>query len=87
MPEQHPFCRGDFYLILHGEKGSTSKARLNPETSYFESGRVYHFVTTTRGVGHVHAADLIWEFAFHPLNPLTWRIFSSSKMFVNRFVN
>ncbi len=79
----HP-PRGNFHLIMHGEKGSTTALLLNPEEAYFESGRAYDFVTTTRGVGHVHSADLIWEYSYHPLNPITWRVFSESRMFVNR---
>ena len=34
--------------------------------------------------GHVKSADLTWEYAQHPLNPLTWRLTTDSKMYVNR---
>ena len=35
-------------------------------------------------LGHVKSADLTWEYALHPLNPLTWRLQSESQLFVNR---
>lgn len=41
-------------------------------------------MTITQDIGHVKSADLTWEYASHPLNPLTWRINSKSIMFVNR---
>lgn len=41
-------------------------------------------MTVARGLDHVHSAEVTWEFEFHPLNPLTWRLFTDSKIFVNR---
>jgi hypothetical protein len=39
---------------------------------------------TALNLGHVKSADLTWEYALHPLNPLTWRLQSESQLFVNR---
>ncbi len=78
------FCRGNFRMVLNGEKRNSTMLLLNRETAYFEAGRAYHFITTTQDLGPVHSADLIWEYAFHPLNPFTWRVFSRSRMYVNR---
>ena len=76
--------RGNFKMILNGENGSTLNLLLNKQETYFEPGRTYHFVTITKDIGHVKSADLTWEYAQHPLNPLTWRLTSDSKMYVNR---
>jgi hypothetical protein len=64
--------RGNFYMILHGDGVSSVKLRLNPEEAFFEPGRVYHFIAITGELGHVHSADLIWEYIANPINPLTW---------------
>ena len=77
--------RGNFYMILHGDDVSSVKLRLNPEEAYFEPGRVYNFIAITGDLGHVHSADLIWEYIANPINPLTWRIHSPSRIYVNRF--
>ena len=60
-------------MVLNGDGDSTSHLiRLNVAEEYFEPGRTYHFVTIAQKLGHVHSADLVWEFSYHPLNPLTW---------------
>ncbi len=71
-------------MILHGENGSSVNLQLNRLEAFFEPGRIYNFVTTTSNLGHVKSADLTWEYALHPLNPLTWRIQTESKIYVNR---
>jgi len=48
------------------------------------TGRVYNFIAITSDLGHVHSADLIWEYAANAINPLTWRIGQPSRIFVNR---
>lgn len=73
-------------MTLNGDNDSSTRLQLNKQEAFFEPGRVYHFMTITKDLGHVHSADLIWEYAFHPLNPLTWRVLTDSKMFVNRQV-
>ena len=45
-------------------------------------GRSLDFIVLN--LGHVKSADLTWEYALHPLNPLTWRLQSESQLFVNR---
>jgi hypothetical protein len=77
---------GNFYMVLHGDGVSSVKLRLNPEEAFFEPGRVYHFIAITQELGHVQSSDLIWEYIANPINPLTWRIHSPSKIFVNRFL-
>eukprot|EP00095_Tigriopus_kingsejongensis_P009684 maker-scaffold84_size396325-snap-gene-1.19 protein:Tk09684 transcript:maker-scaffold84_size396325-snap-gene-1.19-mRNA-1 annotation:"hypothetical protein DAPPUDRAFT_51580" len=76
--------RGNFQMILNGDNEASTKLRLNKQDAFFEAGRTYHFMTTTGDLGHVKSADLVWEYAYHPLNPLTWRVLSESKMYVNR---
>ena len=41
-------------------------------------------MSTTKNLGQVKSAELTWVYSSHPLNPLTWRINSESKLFVNR---
>ena len=71
-------------MVLNGEDQRSTLLRLNSADLFFEHGRTYAFMTISRGLGHVHSADLVWQYAVHPLNPLTWRLFSRSRMFVNR---
>ena len=71
-------------MVLHGENGSSINLLLNKQETFFEPGRIYNFMATTKNLGHVKSADLTWEYALHPFNPLTWRIKSESKVFVNR---
>ena len=75
--------RGVFYMVLNGNKGSSEKIKLSVE-AFFQPGQIYNYITTTSFLGKVFSADLIWEYSSHPANPLTWRLLSSSKMFVNR---
>ena len=79
--------RGNFRMVLNGENGSTVNLLLNKQETFFEPGRTYNFITITNDIGHVKSADLTWEYAQHPFNPLTWRISSESKLFVNRYDN
>ena len=77
-------CRGNFYMVLHGDNSSSTLLRLNTVEAYFEAGRVYHFMAISHDLGHVHSADLVWQYYSHPMNPLTWRIGTESVMYVNR---
>lgn len=76
--------RGNFLMVLNGENQASTRLQLNKQETFFEPGRTYHFMTTTGDLGNVRSADLIWEYALHPFNPLTWRLRSESRMFVNR---
>ena len=77
--------RGNFYMVLNGGNNSSSELiQLNRQDAYFEPGHTYDFMTLTHNLGHVHSADLIWQYKVHPLNPLTWRIKSVSTLYINR---
>ena len=71
-------------MILNGDEDSSTMLQLNSQEAFFEPGRIYFFMTITHRLGHVKSADLVWEYSEHPFNPLTWRILSKSRMFVNR---
>ena len=74
-----------FRMVLYGDNNSSVEVLLNKQEAFFEPGRIYYFMTSVReDLGHVKFADLKWEYASHPLNPLTWRLNSKSQMFVNR---
>ena len=79
--------RGNFYMVLNGGNNSSSELiQLNRQDAYFEPGHTYNFMTLTHNLGHVHSADLIWQYKIHPLNPLTWRMKSVSTLYINRLV-
>ena len=71
-------------MVLNGENQASTMLKLNKDEAFFEPGRVYYFMAITGDLGKVHSADLVWEYAQHPFNPLTWRVLTDSKMFVNR---
>ena len=76
--------RGNFWMVLNGENNNSTVLKLNRHEAFFEPGRTYHFMTITQDLGHVHSADLVWEYNQHPLNPLTWRTRSKSTLYINR---
>ena len=77
--------RGSFWMVLNGENNSSELIKLNRQDAYFEPGRTYNFMTITQNLGHVHSADLIWQYTYHPFNPLTWRVTSVSTLYINRY--
>lgn len=80
----HFLRRGNFHMILNGDEDSSTMLQLNAQEAFFEPGRIYFFMTITHRLGNVKSADLVWQYAEHPFNPLTWRVLSKSRMFVNR---
>lgn len=50
---------------------------------YYEPGFKYTIVVGGRDVGTPTHATLNWEYKANPLNPLTWRILSSPRVYID----
>lgn len=49
---------------------------------YYEPGLEYTAVTPGRDIGTPKYAYLEWEYKANPLNPLTWRILTTPRVYV-----
>lgn len=76
---------GDMSIIIHADQyNATEKMRLSPEivSRYYEPGLEYTAVTPGRDIGIPKYAYLEWEYKANPLNPLTWRILTTPRVYV-----
>ena len=81
--------------VLRGRTGiqlhDLSQVSFFPKKIVFcveSSTKIMCFLPLKRGLGHhLYYAEVTWEFSYHPLNPLTWRLFSESKIYLNRYAH
>lgn len=69
-----------------GVENSTETMYLSEMASYMEPGKTYAAVMAGRNVGVPTHATLNWEYHPHLLNPLTWRILATPRIYVDHIV-
>lgn len=69
-----------------GLENSTETMYMSEEASYMEPGKTYTAVMAGRNVGVPTHATLNWEYRTNPLNPLTWRILATPRIYVDYIV-
>ncbi|XP_053696867.1 pancreatic lipase-related protein 2-like [Sabethes cyaneus] len=78
---------GRFHLNIFGNKGEHSeKMAFTTDSELYEPGRNYTRVLAGRGVGKPRKITVSWEYNTSFLNPLTWRILSSPRVYVEYIV-
>ncbi|KAH8245537.1 hypothetical protein KR032_011566 [Drosophila birchii] len=84
---------GILSVQLHGKKSanvigkrtdasSTELMRFSPKAMYFEPGYEYKALVAGRDVREPEYATVNWEYPTSILNPLTWRILSSPRIYL-----
>ncbi|XP_017022656.1 pancreatic triacylglycerol lipase [Drosophila kikkawai] len=81
---------GILSVQLHGKKSgkrtdaasSTELMRFSPKAMYFEPGYEYNALVAGRDVREPEYATVNWEYPTSILNPLTWRILSSPRIYL-----
>lgn len=53
---------------------------------YFEPGHEYSAVVGGKDAGIPTSATLHWKYITNPLNPLTWRILTSPRVYIQHIV-
>lgn len=53
---------------------------------YYEPGLKYTTVVSGQDIGIIEYATLSWEYKANPLNPLTWRILASPRVYVDHII-
>lgn len=69
-----------------GMDNSTETMYFSEEAEYMEPGQTYAAVMAGRNVGVPTHATLNWEYRTNPLNPLTWRILATPRIYVDYIV-
>lgn len=80
---------GIMSLILHSHFDErnrtmqTEKMQFSQDPVYYEPGYNYTAVMPGRDVGTPEQAILSWEYKSNPLNPLTWRILATPRVYID----
>lgn len=78
---------GRFHLSVHGSKGAVSeKMAFTEEAELYEPGRNYTRVLAGSNVGKLKKLAVSWEYNTSFLNPLTWRILHSPRVYIEYIV-
>lgn len=78
---------GRFLLNLYGSKGEHSdKMEFSKDAELYEPGRNYTRVLAGTSVGKPRKITLTWEYNTSFLNPLTWRILNSPRVYVEYII-
>lgn len=78
---------GRFHLSIYGSKGVQSdKMKFTEEAELYEPGRNYTRVLAGTSVGKPRKVAVSWEYNTSFLNPLTWRILSSPRVYIEYIV-
>uniref|UniRef100_U5ETF1 Putative pancreatic triacylglycerol lipase n=1 Tax=Corethrella appendiculata TaxID=1370023 RepID=U5ETF1_9DIPT len=78
---------GIMSIIIRGHHNNVSeKIDFAEESTYYEPGEIYSTVIPANSVGIPQEATLNWEYKYNPLNPLTWRILSSPRVYVEYII-
>ncbi|KAH8289122.1 hypothetical protein KR054_000588 [Drosophila jambulina] len=82
---------GILSVQLHGKKSNSKRTdgssatelmRFSPKAMYFEPGYEYKALVAGRDVREPEFATVNWEYPTSILNPLTWRILSSPRIYL-----
>lgn len=76
---------GIMSIIIHSLQRTieTEKLPFTEAPMFYEPGRNYTSITPGKDVGVPRYATLNWEYRTNPLNPLTWRILSSPRVYID----
>lgn len=78
---------GRFHLSIYGNKGGhTEKMAFTEDAELYEPGRNYTRVLAGSSVGKPRKLAVSWEYNTSFLNPLTWRILSSPRVYVEYII-
>lgn len=80
---------GIMSIIIHSAHKRTLHTEKLPFTldaTFYEPGRNYSYITPGSDVGLPGYATLNWEYRTNPLNPLTWRILSSPRVYIDAVI-
>lgn len=78
---------GTLSVRLHSHrKRYTDKIKFSAEPRYFEPGLEYTAMVPGRDLNHPTYAAVFWEYQTNLLNPLTWRILSSPRIYLDYIV-
>ncbi|KDR08048.1 pancreatic lipase-related protein 2-like [Zootermopsis nevadensis] len=75
---------GMILVTLQGDKGVTKKIELTEAVRYYEPGSKHQVTVPGEPVGKMHSAELHWEYRTNPLNPLTWRLFLTPRIYIDQ---
>lgn len=73
-------------IITSHANDETEKLPFSKEPTYYEPGFKYTSVIPGKTVGIPRYATLNWEYNSNPLNPLTWRILSSPRVYIDHII-
>ncbi|XP_055524137.1 pancreatic lipase-related protein 2-like isoform X2 [Wyeomyia smithii] len=78
---------GRFHLNIFGNRGERSeKMAFSTESELYEPGRNYTRVLPGGSVGKPRKLTVSWEYNTSFLNPLTWRILSSPRVYIEYII-
>uniref|UniRef100_A0A8D8P1W9 Inactive pancreatic lipase-related protein 1 n=1 Tax=Culex pipiens TaxID=7175 RepID=A0A8D8P1W9_CULPI len=78
---------GRFHLAVHGSKGVLSEQMaFTDEAELYEPGQNYTRVLAGTSVGKPRKLSVSWEYNTSFLNPLTWRILTSPRVYIEYIV-
>lgn len=73
---------GMIAITLHGEKGTSKPIELTDQVQYYEPGSQHQVIAAGEPVGKLQSVSLLWEYRTNPLNPLTWRLFTTPRIYI-----
>ncbi|XP_019559646.3 pancreatic triacylglycerol lipase-like [Aedes albopictus] len=68
--------------MIGSKRERSSRMELSQEPLYFEPGRNYSAVAAGKDVGMPARAFLSWEYKTNPMNPFTWRVMNTPRVYV-----
>lgn len=66
----------------HNKKKTTERMKFSPKAMYFEPGYEYTALVPGRDLQKPGHASVYWEYQTNILNPLTWRILSAPRIYL-----
>lgn len=76
---------GIMSIVIHSshKNKQTEKLPFTSDPTYYEPGEQYTSVIPGTDVSIPKYATLNWEYKTNPLNPLTWRILASPRVYID----
>ena len=75
---------GTFVIRVIGEsKMKTERMQLSSHSKYYEPGSTYTVVLAGDVVGKPEAVEISWEYQTSFLNPLTWRLLHTPRVYID----
>ncbi|XP_014479346.1 PREDICTED: pancreatic triacylglycerol lipase-like [Dinoponera quadriceps] len=75
---------GMFVVHVIGANGKkTEGTQLSSEAEYYEPGSTHTVVFPGNFVGKPQSVEIIWEYQTSILNPLTWRLFHTPRVYID----